>query len=325
MHEFGHFIVAKKSGIRVLEFALGMGPAIFKRKGKETLFTVRLLPIGGYCKMEGEDDESDDPQAFCNKPVWKRILVVAAGALMNLVIALVITFALVLSESKLPSVTVAEFYDTSVSDGYGLEVGDEIIKIDGKVVNIYTDISGAFSRTYGKESVDITVLRDGEKVFLDDVQFPLMQISEDMSSIVPDFYVMAEAKTVGSVLKHTFFRTVSYVTMMYESLFDMITGRVSLRYVSGPIGTSQVIAEAAASGLASLASLMALISINLCVINLLPLPALDGGRLVFLVIEGIRKKPINRDAEAIIHFVGLILLLILMVVVAFKDIFFPIY
>ncbi len=112
---------------------------------------------------------------------------------------------------------------------------------------------------------------------------------------------------------------------MYESLFDMITGRVSLKYVSGPIGTSQVIAEAAASGLASLASLMALISINLCVINLLPLPALDGGRLVFLVIEGIRKKPINRDAEAIVHFVGLILLLILMVVIAFKDIFFPIY
>ncbi len=325
VHEFGHFIVAKKSGIRVLEFALGMGPAIFKRKGKETLFTVRILPIGGYCKMEGEDDESEDPSAFCNKPVWKRILVVAAGAIMNLLIALVITFFLVLSESKLPSVTVAEFYDTAVSDEYGLEVGDKIIKIDGKAVNIYTDISGAFSRTYGKESVDITVLRDGEKVFLDDVQFPLIQISEDMSSIVPDFYVMAETKTVGSVLRHTFFRTVSYVTMMYESLFDMITGRVSLKYVSGPIGTSQVIAEAAASGFASLASLMALISINLCVINLLPLPALDGGRLVFLVIEAIRKKPVNRDAEAIIHFVGLILLLILMVVIAFKDIFFPIY
>lgn len=325
VHELGHFIVAKKSGIRVLEFALGMGPAIIKKQGKETLFTLRLLPIGGFCKMEGEDDESTDPKAFCNKPVWKRILVVAAGAVMNLIIALVITFFLVLSEELLPSVTVADFRENSVSSQYGLEVGDRIIKVDSKNVNIYTDISAAFSRTYGEESVDITVLRDGEKVFLDDVAFPLAQVGGNMYTIIPDFYVEAEAKTFGSVMHHTFFRTVSYVTMMYESIFDMIIGRAPLQYVSGPIGTSEVIAEAAHNGIASLATLVALISINLGVINLLPLPALDGGRLVFLFIEAIRRKPVNRNMEALIHFIGIILLLLLMVVITFKDIFFPVY
>jgi len=325
VHEFGHFIVAKKTGVRVLEFAIGMGPAIFKKQGKETLFSIRILPIGGYCKMEGEDEDSSDPGAFCNKPVWKRILVVVAGAAMNLAIAVIITFCLVLSEQNLPSVTVAQFYDDNVSSSYGLEVGDKIVDIDGKAVNIYTDISGAFSRTYGKESVDVTVLRDGEKVLLEDVRFPLVSINDELSSIVPDFYVAAEKKTVGSVLHHTFFRSVSYVTMMYESLFDMITGRASIKYVSGPIGTSAVIAEAASEGLASLAYLVALISINLCVINLLPLPALDGGRLVFLIIEGIRRKPLNRDVEGIIHLIGMGLLLLLTVVIAFKDIFFPVY
>ena len=325
VHEFGHFIVAKKTGVRVLEFAIGMGPAIFKRKGKETLFSIRLFPIGGYCKMEGEDEDSSDPEAFCNKPVWKRILVVVAGAAMNLIIAVIITFCLVLSEQNLPSVTVAQFYEDNVSSAYGLEVGDRILEIDEKKVNIYTDISGAFSRTYGKESVDMVVLRDGEEVILYGVAFPMVAINDDLSSIVPDFYVAAETKTVGTVLHHTFFRSVSYVTMMYESLFDMITGRASLKYVSGPIGTSSVIAEAASAGISSLAYLVALISINLCVINLLPLPALDGGRLVFLIIEGVRRKPLNRDVEGMIHLVGLVLLLLLSVVIAFKDIFFPVY
>ncbi len=325
VHEFGHFIVAKKTGVRVLEFAIGMGPAIFKRKGKETVFSIRIFPIGGFCKMEGEDEDSTDPGAFCNRPVWKRILVVVAGAAMNLIIAVIITFCLVLSEQNLPSVTVAQFYDNNLSSGYGLEVGDRIVEIDGKKVNIYTDISGAFSRTYGNESVDMVVLRDGEKVVLEDVRFPMIEINESLNSIVPDFYVAPEVKTVGTVLHHTFFRSISYVTMMYESLFDMVTGRASLKYVSGPIGTSAVIAEAASEGLSSLAYLVALISINLCVINLLPLPALDGGRLVFLIIEGIRRKPLNRDVEGVIHLVGMGLLLLLTVIIAFKDIFFPVY
>ncbi len=323
VHEFGHFFVARLCGITVLEFSIGMGPALFKKQGKGTLFAVRLFPVGGYCKMDGEDESSDNPGAFCNKSVLKRLAVVVSGALMNLIVAFIITAFVVIFSDALPSTIVAEFTENSVSSAVLCE-NDKIIKINGENVNIYTDISGAFSRAYDKNTLDITVIRDNAALELKDVHFPSEKISDSISSIIPDFLVYAENKTVGTVLYHTFYRMISYVKLMYQTIFDLFTGRASLDYVSGPVGTSKVISDAAKSGFSVLIQLVSLISINLFVMNLLPLPALDGGRIVFLLIELIFRKPVSQKVESIIHFIGLILLLGLMVVITFKDIFFPV-
>lgn len=324
VHELGHFLVAKKAKIKVNEFSLGMGPAIFKKQGKETLYALRLLPIGGYVKMEGEDEESENENSFGKKPVWSRIAVVVAGAMMNLLIGFIITFILVIISNALPSTTVAQFDENAVSSEYGLKVGDKIVKINDKNINIYTDISTALSRAYNSDTVDMLVKRDGEKVELNDVKFKLYEIAEGLNAIETDFYVSREDKNIGNILKHTFFRTLSYVSVMYETIFDLVTGRAPLKYVSGPVGTSHMIADAVKAGFTTIMSLVSLISINLCVVNLLPLPALDGGRLVFLVIEAVRGKPINQKYEAIVHFAGLIALLLLMVFITFKDILYPI-
>lgn len=325
IHELGHFTVAKLSKIKVNEFSLGMGPAIFKKQGKQTLYAVRLLPIGGYVKMEGEDEDSKDPDSFSEKPVLVRIAVVVAGAFMNILFGLIVTAILVSSTEKLPSVTVGDFTDNALSAESGLEIGDTITEVNGKKINIYMDLSAAFSRAYGKDSVDMTVIRDGKEVELKDVKFEKYEIAEGMESIYPDFRVYAKEKTFGNVVHETFFRTLSFVTLTYESFGDLITGKVSLQYVSGPVGTSEVIAQAAKSGWSSVLYLIALITINLGVVNMLPLPALDGGRFIFLVIELIRGKPVNQKYEAAVHLIGMALLLILMVVITFKDIFFPIY
>jgi regulator of sigma E protease len=274
--------------------------------------------------MEGEDEESNDDRALNKKPVWMRIIVVISGALMNLLLGIVITFIIVLNAEALPSQVIAEFDENALSSQSGLQAGDKIIEINNKKVNIYTDIAAGLSQAYNENSVDIVVERNGEKVSLDDVKFPLEQIGKDLYCMVPDFYVNREDKNVGNIIKHTFFRTLSFVTVMYETLGDLVTGKASIEYLSGPVGTSTVIASAAKSGFMTLLSLVALISINLCVVNLLPLPALDGGRLVFMVIELIRGKPINQKYEAVIHFVGLLLLFALMILITFKDIFFPV-
>ena len=325
IHELGHFTVAKLSKIKVNEFSIGMGPALIKKKGKETIYSLRLLPIGGYVKMEGEDEESEEEGSFSKKPVLIRIAVVVAGAFMNILLGFIVTAILVFSSPQLPSTTVAEFNDGAVSSSYGLEVGDSIIEVNGKKINIYMDMSAAFSRTYGSDSVNITVLRNGEEIELTGVKFETYEVAEGMYSIYPDFKVYAKEKTFLNTVHETFFRTISFVTLTYESFGDLITGRASIQYLSGPVGTSEVIAEAARSGWDSILYLIALITINLGVVNMLPLPALDGGRFVFLLIELIRGKPINQKYESVIHLIGLALLLLLMIVITFKDIFFPIY
>lgn len=325
IHELGHFTVAKLSKIKVNEFSLGMGPAILKKQGKETLYSLRLFPIGGYVKMEGEDEESNADGSFSKKPVLIRMAVVVAGAFMNIVLGFIVTAILVSSSAKLPSTTVAEFAENAVSSSYGLKEGDIITEINGKKINIYMDISSAFSRTYGNDSIDITVLRGDETVKLSGVKFEKYEVAEGIYSIYPDFKVFAKEKNFVNTAHETFFRTLSFVTLTYESFGDLITGKASVKYLSGPVGTSEVIAEAAKAGWDSILYLIALITINLGVVNMLPLPALDGGRFIFLLIELIRRKPIDQKYESVVHFVGMILLLLLMVVITFKDIFFPIY
>ncbi len=324
IHEFGHFICAKLTKVKVNEFALGMGPAIFKKQIGETLYAIRLFPIGGYVAMEGEDEGSDDPNAFSNKNIWSRLLIVSAGALMNFVLGFIITFILVVQAEALPSLQIAQFKDDALSDDCGLMVGDIITEIGDRDINVYADIGAAFSLDYNIESIDVTVLRDGNKIELKDVKFPTMELADGLTGLSVDFLVYRQDKNVETVIKETIYRTGSYISMMYESLAQLVTGKMSVKYVSGPVGISNVVAEAATIGFDAILSLTALISLNLAVVNLLPLPALDGGRLIFLLIELIFRKKVPQKYEAVVHFVGLVALMALMVVIVFKDIFFPI-
>jgi len=324
IHEFGHFITAKAFGVRVTEFALGMGPKILKKQGKETLYSLRLFPIGGFCAMTGEDEEiDDDPKAMRNKPVWQRMIIVVAGAAMNLLLGLIFV-AVIVCFTNIPSTTVAVFDENASSPACGLQEKDEIIGVNGNRISGYTEMISELSRCYNETTVSLTVLRNGQEVILENVTFPTEQIDEDLSFPMMDFRVYAEKKTVGTVIKHTFLQTAGYATSILDSLGDMITGRVSLKYVSGPIGISETISEAASDGILSLMSIAAFISINLGIMNLLPLPALDGGRFLFMVVEAIIRRPVPAKVEGIIHGIGLILLLALMAVIAFKDLFFPV-
>ena len=326
LHELGHFVTAKLSGIRVNEFALGMGPTIFHFERGETKYALRLFPIGGFCAMEGEDEESDDERAFGNKPVWKRILVVAAGAIMNLVLGLLLMAVIVVQEPTYASTTISQFTENSALEAAGLETGDRFVSIDGYSINGDRDLSFALALA-NPESVDIVVDRNGERVTFEDVKFNTVE-QDGQQVLSMDFYVEPIQRSFGSVIRKTFADTWSMVKMVWVSLVGLVTGRFGLNEVAGPVGVAQAITQAAAVGLETsfLAALnnillmMVVITVNLGIFNLLPLPALDGGRLVFLIIEGIRRKPINPKYEGWVHAAGFVLLIGIMVLVAFNDI-----
>lgn len=327
LHELGHFLTAKSMGVKVNEFALGMGPAIFKFKKGDTLYALRVLPIGGYCAMEGEDEESSDEAAFGNKAVWKRILIVVAGAVMNIILGFVLMIILLVQSNYYASTTIAKFADNSTSHAAGLEVGDKIISING--YKIYTDKDLAFALSTDKDfTVDMVVLRDGNFTNVENVKFPIVTDESGKEMISMDFFVMPIERTFGSLLSQSFKTTVSMVRMVWSGLIGLITGQFGFSDVTGPVGAASAITDAASAGLQqnfvqalnNIILMMIIITVNLGIVNLLPLPALDGGRLVFLVIEGIRGKPINPKYEGFIHAAGFVFLLILMAVITFSDI-----
>ena len=280
IHEFGHFIVAKLFKIKVNEFAVGFGPKLFAKKWGETTYKLNLIPLGGYCAMEGEDEESEDESAFCKKAPYKRFLVVIAGAVFNLIFGLIIVAVILAGQSTFTSTTVAKFHENAVSTNYGLQVGDTITHVDGRKMYTTNDLSYAFS---GVENgtVDMVVKRDGESVTLNGVQFAHEEI-DGIDYIKVDFYVLAQKKTVGSFLSETFKMTFSYVRTIWFSLIDLITGKYGLSAMSGPVGLTVAIGSVAKQSLKNLLPIIALITVNLGVFNLLPLPALDGGSLVFI-------------------------------------------
>ena len=329
IHELGHFVTAKLCDVKINEFSIGMGPALFKRQKGETKYALRLLPIGGYVSMEGEDEDSDDERAFNNKKVWQRIIIVAAGAFMNLVLGLVImAVTLSVSTELIGTNTIKGFYDTAVSNQNGLKEGDRFIKIDGHRVWSERDLSFLMSRS--EDGVfDFVVERDGQKVELQDVAFKTEEVEiskgKTVNMITYDFVIIGEKPGFKNVLINSFTQSASIVRMVWLSLFDVVTGRYGMSELAGPVGTVDIIADVAAdavkqSNFENLLFIMALITINIGVANLLPLPALDGGRLFFLVIEAIRRKPINPKYEGYVHAGGFALLMVLMVVVTFNDI-----
>lgn len=321
VHELGHFLCAKATGVRVNEFALGMGPTLFKFGKGETTYALRLFPIGGFVSMEGEEEESDDEGSFSRKPVWKRLIIVLAGAVMNLLLGFLLLLSLVLMKDALASKTISNFDQAAVSNvgDNALQIGDEIVKINGKSINIGNDISYALIRD--KDGiVDFTVRRDGELVELKGVAFDMYDIAEGQRAIVLDFKVLPLEKTFGSVLHEAFFWTVSIGDLVWGSLIDLVTGNFALNQLSGPVGVVTVIGEAASVGFDSLLLMIAFITINLGIFNMLPFPALDGGRFVFLIVEGIRRKPINPKIENGINMAGFALLILLMIVVTVNDV-----
>ncbi|MBQ5911202.1 MAG: site-2 protease family protein [Clostridia bacterium] len=318
IHEFGHFIAAKICGVRVNEFAVGFGPKLFKKKFGETVYAVNLVPLGGYCAMEGEDESSTDERAFCNKGPLKRLFIVVNGAVFNLILGLIIVAITLIPSEKFSSTTVAKFTDTAVSSQHGLEVGDEILSVDGRKIFSTYDLSYAFT---GVEdgTVDMTVKRDGQKVELQNVKFQTEK-ENDISYVKVDFYVLGVEKTPLTFITQTFNTAIANCRVVWFSLIDLITGKYGLSAMSGPVGITAAIGSVAKENLFNILPIMALITINLGIFNLLPLPALDGGRILFILIELITRKPVPQKYEGLVHTVGLVLLLGLMLLITAKDI-----
>lgn len=325
IHELGHFMTARLFGVKIYEFAIGMGPKIFSRRSKktDTLYSLRALPIGGYVSMAGEDDECDDEDSFRNKKVWQRIIITSAGSLSNLLLGFLVMLIIVMSV-QIGTTRVSAFANEAKSAESGLMAEDQILAINDRKVHVFYDLNYKISR-YGVAPVDVLVLRNGEKVLLEDVVFPTT-ISQGIVFGVRDFYVYEADKNIGTILKNTFHQSVVMVRMVYDSLYDLITGKYGVEQMSGPVGITGVITDAAEEAVQTkdgsyLWTLFVVLAMNLGCMNLLPFPALDGGRIVFLAYEGIFRHPISPKVESYIHAGGMILLLLLMLLITFKDIF----
>ena len=329
IHELGHFISARIFKVTINEFSIGMGPRIFSRTSKKTgiKYSLAALPIGGFVAMAGEADESDDPNSFDKKPAWQRFIITAAGAVVNIVAGFLVT-AILTMMIPIGNTTVTSFIDLG-EQGYEvgdvttegtLRIGDKITKIDGKRVRIYDELNYEITRR-AYQPVDVTLIRDGEEITLTDVVFPT--VAENGTSFgLRDFTVaLLVEKTFGSVISFSWSKSVLIVRMCWESLVDLVTGRYSLASVSGPVGVSTAIGEAASAGFQPLLYMFALISINLGVMNLLPIPALDGGRLLTTAVEIVSGKKLPAKVENMINGVALILLLGLSIVIMVKDVF----
>lgn len=319
IHEFGHFIAAKLLGVRVNEFAVGFGPKILHKKGKETQYSLRLVPLGGYCAMEGEDEESADEMAFCKKAPWRRFLIVLMGATFNIIFGIILVGVTLLPHKTFTTTTVAGFSETAKSNqGEGLMVGDKILEVDGRKIYTTYDLSYNFSAV-DDGNLDIKVLRNGEKKELNNVTFKTGEL-EGYKVIEVDFWVKGEKSTPATFISQTIKTSFSYSRIVVFSLIDMFKGRYKIADISGPVGVTDAIGQAAKTSAMDLIGVMALITINLGIMNLLPIPALDGGRILFILIEMIFKKPVPQKYEKWVHAIGLFILLIFMAAITLKDI-----
>lgn len=322
VHEFGHFITAKRGGVQVNEFWIGMGPTLLKKEHNGTLYCLKALPFGGACVMEGEDEESDNAHAFGNASLPRRMLIVAAGALMNFLVGFLIVLAVIQPNgpnggyivSTLDSVDPAS---TAAAAG-GLQAGDEILEVDGYNILLRSDFEMALSRG-ADTTYEIVVRRDGEKVTLPAVVLEATIEGEDGRKMIGLTFA-EQPDSIGMHIKMAVRTSLNYARLVWVSLGMLVSGQVGVDQLSGPVGVASVMATTASYSISAFLQLVAFISINLGVMNLLPLPALDGGRLVFLIIEGIRRKPVPAKYEGYIHAAGLLLLLALMVYVTGQDI-----
>lgn len=327
IHECGHFFFAKLFKVKVNEFAIGMGPKLFSKQGKETAYSLRAFPIGGYVSMEGEDEESADENSFQTKKAWQRFIIIAAGAICNLIFGLILIAVLLSKQDVIRTNEVEYFGKDAVSAQHGLQVGDEIVKINGLRLYSERDLSYALLRG-DNTTFEFVVKRGGETVALPDVQFATREY-EGRQIVSLDFATREVPKTLGNMFSSTFAETASMARLVRLSLADLISGKYGLKDLSGPVGTMEIIADAATDaaagseyGLEMVITIMAFITINIGIVNLMPIPALDGGRLVFLLLEIIRRKPVLPKYEKYVHAGGLMVLLAFMAIITLKDVIY---
>ena len=321
IHELGHFLFAKKFGVAITEFSLGMGPKIISKKGKDGVdYSLRLFPIGGFVAMEGEEGESDNPNAFNKKPAWQRFIIVIAGAIMNILVGVVIITIITSTQTHYGTTVVSGFANNAPSAQAGLLENDQIVKINNNRVHTSNELGYEIMRN-GYKPVFITVLRNGQYHTIENVQFPQIN-SQGVAFGIADFSVFPEEKTFSAVVKNSFFTCTSTVKMIWDSLYDLLIGRYGVEQVSGPIGVTGAITEAAKSSSYQLFYLIAVIAINLGVFNLLPIPALDGGSLLLILIEMLTKKKLPEKIENAIKAAGFAALMLIALLVTFKDIIY---
>lgn len=333
VHELGHFAAAKLSGVQVNEFSIFMGPALVKWSKNGTLYAIRCIPFGGYCAMEGEDGDSENPKAFTHAAWWKRLIILAAGAFMNFVAGVVLLIAIYAPAQQIIVPEIALIEEGCLLAGEdGLQIGDRILSLDGEKIYVQSDFSMILSLK-GGDRHDLELLRNGEKIVLNDfymqkAEFP----NEDGSvSLRYGFSFGVKDATWGDRLKTAWFSAVDYIRVVRLSLGMLLKGQAGVSDMTGPVGIVQQMAETAEQSESTFTAIMnllnygALISVNLAVMNLLPIPALDGGRIVGLLlttaVEAITKKKLNPKYEAFIHGAGMVLLLALMAIILFKDVF----
>lgn len=361
LHEFGHFAVSKILGVKVLEFSVGMGPSLIKHQGKKTLYALRAFPIGGYCRLEGEDGESADPEAFSNQKLWKRFLIVSAGAVINILLGFVLFMAVVKMMSPVATNVIEKIDERSHLAEAGVMPGDRVISVNGHKISIYNDIA-LYTNEFNAETAlsEIVVKRNGEKIkfnvvpSLSEVTVKYgesgAEISDTVNGIeesytveygengipaemigksysdkryIIGFEARREEITLINVVPEAWNYTRYVVKSIFSAIGEMISGKMGLNNLSGPVGVAGVIGEAVNSGKDSLLNILfivAVLTLNLGIFNLLPLPALDGGRLFFMLIEFVRGKPVPPEKEGLVHTIGLVMLLILAAAVCYNDI-----
>jgi len=334
VHELGHFLAARACGVTVHEFAIGMGPAIYQKEKNGTKYAIRVFPIGGYCAMEGEDEESDDPHSLTKQGFWKKVLIFAAGALMNFLVGFLIILCLYSSAEAFRTTEITGFFDgCPYQSEEGLMLGDKLYSIDGHRIYLYSDVSLYFGRGDGT-GYDLVVLRDGKKVFLNDFPMVPLDYEQEDGTVFHGFGLTfggVEKATIGAKLRVSWYNAIDFVRMIWMSLGDLITGAAGMDDLSGPVGIVSTITEVGqqsttvADAVYNIAYFAALIAINLAVMNLLPIPALDGCKILFLVLNTaamlLFKRQIPEKYENYIHAAGFVLLMGLMIVVAFNDVF----
>lgn len=334
VHEYGHYIVAVKNGILVEEFAIGMGPTVFKKQKGDTIYSVRLLPLGGFCRMLGEDEDNHDPRSFNSKTTFQRMAVVVMGPIMNFLFAFFIVFVVAATTNAVVYPTVVNVLDGTDAQAKGLTAGDEIIAINGEKIGTYQDMYLVLDGCNGND-LKVTVLRDGNKENLI-IKPSTSQDNRWIIGFTPlvktgllaekvDGYQQAD---IIETAKTSFYTMRYYIKSVVVGFVRLFTLNITPEDVAGPIGIVQIMGDTVQEGLTysvgsairSLMTIAALLSTNLGAINLFPIPAMDGGRLVFLIIETIRGKAIDRNKEGFIHFVGFVLLMVFMALIASNDI-----
>lgn len=312
IHELGHFIAAKASKIKVLEFAIGMGPKLFSFKKGDTLYSLRLLPIGGFTKMEGEDEASTDKGAFNNASLKNRTFVVVAGAIFNLILGIIILFSINVAIKNFQTNTVGTLVSGYPAEQSGILPGDKIVNVNGARINTVNDLRFELNLNTG-ENTSVTVIRNGEHL-----TFDVAPVTKEGIRLLGIEF--SDNKSLWQLIKNSFCEFLLMIKMIFVSFAMLFRGLVSVNELSGPVGIVTEISNSASYGFLSYLNILSLITINLGIFNLLPIPALDGGRLVFLIWEALTKKQTDAKKEGLVHFVGLVILLIIMVLVTSNDI-----